>query len=221
MTEFIKKHKFFSWVVGILGTLIIGGLGSGVWEMMLKPTLSFLSNGIINFLVHTSTSFSNEIYQSISMRSLDRFQAKAYSLIVTILGSITLFLWFILFTKGKKLLNEERDERNGIHESVKERVWILKNFKNFYIFMTFYFVLGCIPFFIYTYDGIKTSFISVKVIHFEYLLKVNSDVLSENELKRLESNFAQIKNAQDYNEIIDYLKKLAIKNNKHININPL
>ncbi|ENX36122.1 hypothetical protein [Acinetobacter courvalinii] len=221
MTEFIKKHKFFSWVVGILGTLIIGGLGSGVWEMMLKPMLSFLSNGIINFLVHTSTSFSNEIYQSISMRSLDRFQAKAYSLIVTILGSITLFLWFILFTKGKKLLNEERDERNGIHESVKERVWILKNFKNFYIFMTFYFVLGCIPFFIYTYDGIKTSFISVKVINFEYLLKVNSDVLSENELKRLESNFAQIKNAQDYNEIIDYLKKLAIKNNKHINRNPL
>jgi len=221
MTEFIKKHKFFSWVVGILGTLIIGGLGSGVWEMMLKPILSFLSNGIINFLVHTSTSFSNEIYQSISMRSLDRFQAKAYSLIVTILGSITLFLWFILFTKGKKLLNEERDERNGIHESVKERVWILKNFKNFYIFMTFYFVLGCIPFFIYTYDGIKTSFISVKVINFEYLLKVNSDVLSENELKRLESNFAQIENAQDYNEIIDYLKKLAVKNNKHINKNPL
>lgn len=63
MKEFIKKHKALSWVLGILGTLIIGGLGSGVWEILLKPALSFLSNGVINFLVDTSASFSNEIYQ--------------------------------------------------------------------------------------------------------------------------------------------------------------
>ncbi|OCR45574.1 hypothetical protein A4220_03480 [Acinetobacter pittii] len=99
MKEFIKKHKALSWVLGILGTLIIGGLGSGVWEILLKPALSFLSNGVINFLVDTSASFSNEIYQSISMRSLDRFQAKTYSLIVTALGSITILVCFYFSLK--------------------------------------------------------------------------------------------------------------------------
>lgn len=81
MKEFIKENKVLSWALGILGTLIIGGLGSGVWEVALKPLFSFLGNGIISFLVNKSTSFSNEIYQIISMRSLDRFQAKIYSLI--------------------------------------------------------------------------------------------------------------------------------------------
>ncbi|WP_151743382.1 hypothetical protein [Acinetobacter calcoaceticus] len=218
MKEFIKKHKALSWILGILGTLIIGGLGSGVWEILLKPALSFLSNGVINFLVDTSASFSNEIYQSISMRSLDRFQAKTYSLIVTVLGSITIFVCFLFFTKVKRKLDEERD---GINGTEKDKNWPLKNHKNFYIFMTFYFLLGCIPFFIYTYDGIKTNFIAKKVIEFEYLLKVNSDVLTDIELKKIESKFAQIRNAEDYRKIMTDLKEIAHQNNKHINKNPL
>ncbi|WP_138920285.1 hypothetical protein [Acinetobacter sp. P8-3-8] len=218
MKEFIKKHKTISCILGILGTIILGGLGSGVWEILLKPILSFLSNGVINFLVDTSTSFSNEIYQSISMRSLDRFQAKTYSLIVTFLGLITILICLLLFTKVKRKLDEERD---GINEFEKDKNWPLRNHKNFYIFMTFYFFLGCIPFFIYTYDGIKTNFIAKKVIAFEYLLKVNGDVLTDIELKKIESEFAQIRNAEDYQKIMIDLKEIADQNNKHINKNPL
>lgn len=71
------------------------------------------------------------------------------------------------------------------------------------------------------YDGMKTKFISKKVIHFEYLLKINGDTLNDQEIRKIESNFAQIKNSDDYSKIIDYLEKVALDNNKRINKNPL
>ncbi|WP_180006888.1 MULTISPECIES: hypothetical protein [unclassified Acinetobacter] len=218
MKDFIKKHKALSWFLGILGTLVLSGLGGGVWELALKPIFNFVGNGIINFLVNTSTSFSNEIYQSISLRSLDRFQAKTYSLIVMMLGSVTIFVWFILFSRVKKKLDEEL---HGSELEEKEKNWPLRNHKNFYIFMAFYFILGCIPFVIYTYDGIKTNFIARKVIAFEYLLKINGDVMNELEHRKIESQFAQIKNASDYEKIIKKLENVSEKYNKHINKNPL
>lgn len=208
MKDFIKKHKALSWFLGILGTLVLSGLGGGVWELALKPIFNFVGNGIINFLVNTSTSFSNEIYQSISLRSLDRFQAKTYSLIVMMLGSVTIFVWFILFSRVKKKLDEEL---HGSELEEKEKNWPLRNHKNFYIFMAFYFILGCIPFVIYTYDGIKTNFIARKVIAFEYLLKINGDVMNELEHRKIESQFAQIKNASDYEKIIKKLENVSEK----------
>lgn len=67
----------------------------------------------------------------------------------------------------------------------------------------------------------KTEFISKKVIYFECLLKVNGDILSEQELKKIESNFAQIVKPEDYEKVISDLEKIAMENKKHINKNPL
>lgn len=219
MKEFIKENKVLSWALGILGTLIIGGLGSGVWEVALKPLFSFLGNGIISFLVNKSTSFSNEIYQIISMRSLDRFQAKIYSLIVFSMASFLFILCFFAYLIGKKKLDTDQFEQRD--SSQKDRGWIFKNHKNFYSFIFLYFLLALVPIFTYMYDGMKTTFISKKVIHFEYLLKINGDTLNDQEIRKIESSFAQIKNSDDYSKIIDYLEKVALDNNKHINKNPL
>ena len=216
MKEFIKKHKALSWILGIVGTLIVGGLGSGVWEVVLKPMFSFLGNGVINFLVNKSTNFSNEIYQTISIRSLDRFQAKIYALMVFSLATFLFCLCCSLYWLGKKKLDSDE-----IQSEDKNKGWVLKNYKNFYCFLIIYFLLALIPMLTYMYDGMKTEFISNKVIYFEYLLKMNGDVLNDQEIKHIESKFSQIRNSDDYGEIVSYLEEVALKNNKNINKNPL
>lgn len=113
MKDFIKKNKALSWGIGVVGALIIGGLSSGVWEIVLKPLFSFLGNAIIATLINTSSSFSNEIYQNISIRGLDRFQAKIYSLFIMLVGSISIcsFSFAFLLTRNKfKELNNPNDE---------------------------------------------------------------------------------------------------------------
>lgn len=216
MKEFIKKHKALSWILGLLGTLIIGGLGSGVWEIVLKPFLSFVGNGFINFLINKSTSFSNEIYQSISMRGLDRFQAKIYSLIVIFLATFSIFVCLVAFSLGKKKFELVKEDTTQV-----DKQWIFKDRKNFYCFITIYFLLACVPFATYMYDGMKTEFISRKVIYFEYLLKVNADVINDSDLKMIESQFAQIRSSEDYIKVIKKLENLAFVNNKNVNKNPL
>ncbi|OOV83518.1 hypothetical protein [Acinetobacter amyesii] len=220
MKDFIKKHKTLSWVLGILGTLIIGGLGSGVWEIILKPFFSFMGNGIISFLINTSSSFSNEIYQNISIRGLDRFQAKIYSLFILLVGAISIcsfsFTFIITRNKFKELnnLNEESIDQDYTP-------WFLQNKRNYNIFFIFFFLISFLPFCTYSYSSMKTEFISKKVIYFEYLIKVNGDALSEQELKKIESNFAQITKSKDYDDLINQLENIAMKNNKLINKNPL
>lgn len=220
MKDFIKKHKTLSWVFGILGTLIFGGLGSGVWEIILKPFFSFMGNGIISFLINTSSSFSNEIYQNIAIRGLDRFQAKTYSLFIMLLGTVSIACFSFIFLIGLKKFKELNEPCLG-NEDIDYVPWFFQSRKNFIIWMTVFFLISFLPFCVHFYDGMKTDFISKKVIYFEYLLKVNGDVINDVELKKIESKFAQIKKLEDYEKVIFDLEKIAVDNKKYINKNPL
>lgn len=51
-------------VAGIVGTILVGAIGSGVWERMLSPALVYASAEITNFLGEVSNTYSDSVYTS-------------------------------------------------------------------------------------------------------------------------------------------------------------
>ncbi|EHU5198728.1 hypothetical protein JKP10_21085 [Vibrio vulnificus] len=56
-------NKLVKYIVAGVGTIIIGGLGSGVWERILSPLLDYVVSGISTLLSYLSSSYDDSIYQ--------------------------------------------------------------------------------------------------------------------------------------------------------------
>ena len=115
-------------------------MGSGVWELVLKPLMSFLGNVIMNFLVNQSMNFSNEIYQTISMRSLDIFQAKTYTLIFFFLGFSMPVMSLTLYEIGNKYFRKKEKQLDSeLDNDVRDQGWFLKKRGKFNKLVFFHF----------------------------------------------------------------------------------
>ncbi|TCB55315.1 hypothetical protein [Acinetobacter terrestris] len=215
MKEFINENKFLKWVAWFFGVLIIGGLGSGFWEMILKPFLAYTGNATINYLTSIFSGFNDDIYKSISIRNTNAVNIKNFSLIVLIFGFFSIYIvsfapeYLIERFKKETLDNEDA---NKITE--KTRKIKLINFSLICCLIPIVFIIS-------SFSVLKSTYVHKKISHFEYLLKINGDVLNEREVKAMESRFTQIRNSTDYGEIISELEEIALMNNKHINKNPL
>lgn len=62
----MKFSSIAKGILGLIGAVIIGAIGSGVWEKLLSPALSYISNSITSALASISTSFSDGIYKTAS-----------------------------------------------------------------------------------------------------------------------------------------------------------
>ncbi|HAT7741556.1 TPA: hypothetical protein RQK93_004552 [Vibrio vulnificus] len=56
-------NKLVKYIVAGVGTIFIGGLGSGVWERILSPLLDYAISGISTLLSYLSSSYDDSIYQ--------------------------------------------------------------------------------------------------------------------------------------------------------------
>lgn len=62
----MKINKILKIIGGVLLTILIGAIGSGVWEKLLSPFLLYLSGSVTEFLSSISQSYENGIYSNAS-----------------------------------------------------------------------------------------------------------------------------------------------------------
>ncbi len=101
-------------LLGAIATIILGAIGSGFWEKVLSPLLSYISNKITNGISSISSSYSESIYkQASNLNLINSDGGLAYTL---------LFILFFCF-----LLNALSSKSKNIAVSVIHKV-ILSGF---------------------------------------------------------------------------------------------
>jgi hypothetical protein len=102
-------------VIGsIFFTIVVGAIGSGVWEKLLSPAISRLSGATVSAIASISTSYEDSIYQRAARDTTDLYPLKITFLILLIVG-LTLA---ISFTNGAL-------SRSSLHERLQSRVRLL------------------------------------------------------------------------------------------------
>ncbi len=61
-----NMNKIIKAIVGFLGTILVGAIGSGVWERFLGPAFDFVMSLINSVLFYISSSYEDSIYNSAS-----------------------------------------------------------------------------------------------------------------------------------------------------------
>jgi hypothetical protein len=100
-------NKYIKWIAGVLGTILLGAIGSGVWDWVLSDAFSWLGNFVLTTGSSLSQTYLDSLYQDIWKGSSYSYLKEIYNLTFV----IYLMLPFIMVLARKKRLETSKTNK--------------------------------------------------------------------------------------------------------------
>ena len=209
------------WILGIVATILLGALGSGLWSLVFNPLFKRFGKFFMSVSSLGLKSVQNQIYAEVAKGHRDR-SVKILMFIVIGAISIPVLIPFVA-ELNSKLLDQELKEvaqivknnnpeadnfEDMVHNEIKKRRAERRSKAKIKIIIL-YSVVWLILFF----HHLKITLISSSISHFEQCTNVCLPYLTDDEHKKILSDFALIKNKDDYSAIMDKLEEVAERGN--------
>jgi hypothetical protein len=123
--ESVKTNSVVEWVAWALGVIILGALGSGLWEIALKPALVRASYGLMSLSSLGIESVRTGIYERIATGSTSRAGVQTLLLItlLTVSIAVSIFYSFLLVHVELQRRQKRRDGRaDAVQQSYERRL---------------------------------------------------------------------------------------------------
>lgn len=102
--------RFLKILGSIAAAIILGAIGSGVWEKVLSPMLSNLSEWTVTFVGGINSGYENSIYQRAARDTTDLYTMKIAMLILVLVGT-ALVIAIALRTLARSQVQERTQRR--------------------------------------------------------------------------------------------------------------
>ncbi len=215
------KSTKVKYVLGIIGAIIIGAIGSGIWEMLLEPFFTLASENIINGISHLSSSLEDSLYKSIARGYSEEMSYFAVSLILFILsGFLGVISYDFVFKHKKgnfyKTIESEIENVENI-ENPKEKIIELKSRlesrsirlrKIGYILFSFVVLI----YFFLVGQSVIIKYKTERITDFRQTLSIVKPYVSNHKYDQFTSLFSRINTRKDYDIIMDSLYSICNKN---------
>ncbi|MFZ1546851.1 MAG: hypothetical protein WAT12_07085 [Candidatus Nitrotoga sp.] len=174
--------------LGILGTLILGALGSGLWELI-KPGFSFLGSTALTIISLGFDSVVNDIYTRVGRANLVSVWVRGTTLLV-IATAIGVAAGVIL----------QRARAPSIDPLSRRRtIWtalLLSLVGSYLLFGSF-----------------RHTYVASTRGYFEYLTRASAPYLTNDQRLAMDSRLALVRSRADYEKLVVELKALLKANN--------
>lgn len=186
----MKPNNIIKALLGIIATIILGAIGSGVWEKVLSPLLAYLSGLVSSTLSSLSSTYSNSIYsRAATLYSPDNSGTLAF-----VIFFIVFFGWLMFALSSKK----ENIFVATLHNSV------LLSFRGWYgIILSGSFLI--VVFFMLTRQGAVHEIQIYSVKQMEIL----RPYIGEEKYLLLRSDYSRMKNKEDFESFLAKLNASA------------
>ena len=191
-------------ILGIIGAIVIGVIGSGLWDMLAKPGLSKLSRFFLTLITLGSESARNEAYYN---AALDPTAIPSlvillhlYSLPFIILSVLVVSMITIAILRRKHRDSDITSKKTGRRTTLTV-VFICIAF----IWLLIGSSCGIVKFLTY-----NQSVLIYRV--FNANIRICAPYISEMEEKQLRARFAAVRTREDYLTIQDDLQRIAASN---------
>lgn len=217
--------KYNKIIATTLIAIILGAVGSGVWEYILEPLLASSSKAILNIATLGIDSFKNDLYSEVAKGLHEK---ASYSLLskFNLLLILAMFIFSLAtLKKVKKLIARRSEMMKKIHKlenneipdkkSLSEMKEDLQEINVGPLLKTSYFLLGMTALlFSAQYIASKRDlYVNDAIAHYQQSKNIIAPYISNVELLVFNSRFSQIEKPQNYYKIMDDLNGIA-KNNK-------
>lgn len=211
--------------LGIVGTVVLGAVGSGLWDLAGRPTTQWIGRGVLTAATLGSSAIKDATYRE-AAKGLH--EANALQLLSeTTLLFVAVFTGFLGYRTGIASSRKENERFNdqlrslsetAKHDALKAEVVRLKNAiakseKQMHL------IWGCTLFFIASlqfFNYLKLEQANEAYTYFSQSLVICSPYIDEHDRLILQSRFAAMKGRGDYIAITDELKRIAASNGREL-----
>ena len=199
----MKIKSFLTWrtmrFVGI--TVVLGAVGSGVWEWLLKPALAGVGDVVLNIATLGVASFKDSLYKQIALGfheapSLRLLSASIGFLTGAMLGLVFLYYWL-------RFVNKTSLPDASVQRAAN---WVIRACSICVLFM---FVFGGVQI-------TQLAYINRAIGHFNQLHSIAAPYLTEEQRLNFRSRFSQVASRDDYVGIVNGLSEVCRGKNLRI-----
>jgi len=135
------KSKLSKIVIAGIGAIILGAIGSGLWEEIVKPLLGYLTTLIVEISTKMSDGYLDSLYESVGVADKSVFSQYLYTLFSSAFMALPIVIFYLLLKimdrVGKRAKDEHTDSTkdpiehagSGLHSYIFEAEDKTRNFK--------------------------------------------------------------------------------------------
>jgi hypothetical protein len=214
------KSKALKWILGVLATIVVGALGSGLWQNVFGPALHFVTRWGLDLASLGFASYKTSIYQQIAADNPSDVSVSALGLVTAIF--ILAVSWQLRYgflknnsersriqrtlsslsasDVGSPISQESAAELRGRLE--RQLIALRKIRRTDLVFSGM--VTVCLVSELIAWN--RFSYINAADAHYHQVLRIASPYLAAGEQAQTDSDFAQIRTRQDYVNVLSKLE---------------
>jgi hypothetical protein len=213
------KSNVLKWILRVLGVVVLGALGSGLWQYALDPALHFVTRWGLDLASLGFASYKNSVYQQIAADNQSEVSTSVLGLVTVILIIATTWNAKYQFIKnssersriqgtlgslspgtGSPICPEEAHELRG---RLERQLRNLQNARRSDTVASVLLVICLVGAFIVWN---KFSYVNSADAHYHHVLRIALPYLAAGEQAQTDSDFAQIQTRQDYVKVLSKLE---------------
>jgi hypothetical protein len=187
----IWSPKVRSWIFRGIGAILIGAIGSGVWQSLLAPAIHASSRWVLDITSLGLISYKNGIYQQIATDNPSAIDMAILSWVLTLCAMA------FGFSSGMTISTLKIHQADPpSKERFRSALYV------FLVFTIFVFINSLA-------SQARLSYVNSADAHYHYVMRVASPYLDAGERAEIESNFAEIKSREDYVKVLSPLESIC------------
>jgi hypothetical protein len=213
--EIIKEN----WIISIISTLVIGALGSGLWEVVFKPVFKKIGDVTFYILTVGIKKTRDDVYLDAAKNHREQggvFIARHMALILaSILIAFSMVTFQTSYGKIEYFNDFEKCNSIEIKQELKEckKEIAKEKLENLAIFTIPMFIFLAV---VLMYTSLKIQQVYRITIDFNQYLTICRPHISIEEALSLEAEFALMKEKENYEKLIGRLDEIAKSNYKEL-----
>jgi len=218
-------RKVYKVIAATGGAIVLGAIGSGVWEYVFEPVLSSGTRAVLDVATLGIESYKDDLYEEVAKGLHEK---ASYSLLskFNILSVLVLLLFAANTLKKIKSLDLRRDRllskiRSMESEDVPEEKSLseikqeLENTKVSGLMKVSYVLIATIVLLLSAQyvTSKRDSYVNEAIAHYMQVKRIVAPYISGRELLVFDSRFSLIKSSENYRDVVGDIEKLAKKEN--------
>ncbi len=176
------KKTVLNTTLGILGAIIVGALGSGVWELLLGPAIRTSTRWTLDFASLGLTSYKNRVYHEIAADNQSLVDVQTLFLVTIIMYALVIGVFLFKLSDASRLRQEVAADPKSVG-----RLRLALYVSSLVIGFTFVNQFISLA---------RLSYVNSADAHYHHVLRVDTPYLDSREQAEVESDFAQISSSR-------------------------
>lgn len=195
----MRRDRVISYIKWLFGTLLVGALGSGLWDLVVSDFIAWLGTFVLEVASGVSVGFRNELYDRVSSGAIVSMLRLPFAVtaLAFVLVPLAYFvrLFSILYVKNRKKDSEGTDRSSVQISRIVVRKYIISAY--------------AITVLMYFFVSFKYVYTANAAMQIEKSIEILAPYIEDKQRLELRSKFRSIKDYDDYHLLHSELEMLA------------